>query len=324
MAAAVGTLPDTVTPRPDVECPGTAFGSDDDGEQSDSTRSDSTRVPSAPSHENPKTRWADILSDDEEPSDCSPPALPSASPDSATAVRSQEREAQEAWGPALASEKEAEKTKRQRAKVWTEKKPATKGYAASSSEWPQSSGDDYWWSYSSYDGTWESSWSEWWEPADAYVVEHRDGWSRGERNAAGARRWSRSRGCAVHRASTYKKPQCQFLIGIEEEPKFHVVRRVLGPRGKHMKDIAERTGAKLRLRGRGSNFLEGPEQQESADPLMLCVSAPDGLAYDEAKRLTQELIEGVYAEYCGFCTKAGMPVPDLCVSLHEGPREGAY
>merc|ERR1712184_186584 len=34
------------------------------------------------------------------------------------------------------------------------------------------------------------------------------------------------------------KLQCQFYIGIEEEPKFRVSRKVLGPVGKHMKSIA--------------------------------------------------------------------------------------
>ena len=32
------------------------------------------------------------------------------------------------------------------------------------------------------------------------------------------------------------------VAGIEEEPKFRVVRKVLGPAGKNMKDIAEQTG----------------------------------------------------------------------------------
>ena len=33
----------------------------------------------------------------------------------------------------------------------------------------------------------------------------------------------------------------RFIIGIEEEPKFRVCRRLLGPQGQHMKDIAQRT-----------------------------------------------------------------------------------
>jgi len=90
------------------------------------------------------------------------------------------------------------------------------------------------------------------------------------------------------------KFQCQFIIGIEEDSNFRVVRRVLGPAGAHKKRINLETGAKLRLRGRGSKFLEGPEKQESHDPLMLCVSASNREAYERTVDLVQEVLEGVY------------------------------
>jgi len=115
------------------------------------------------------------------------------------------------------------------------------------------------------------------------------------------------------------KPQCQFFIGIEEQPKFPVVRKLLGPHGQHVKAIAEKTWAKLRLRGRGSGFLEGPEQQESTDELMLCVSAPDSACYAEAVSLVTELIEGVYDQYR---TQVGQ-TPELAIRIHEGARPGS-
>jgi hypothetical protein len=119
------------------------------------------------------------------------------------------------------------------------------------------------------------------------------------------------------------KRQCQFDIGIEEDSKFGVVRRLLGSRGANVKAINEATGAKLRLRGRGSKFLEGPEQRESEDPLMLCVSIPDPAKYDEVIRLISELLEDIYSEYRSFCSGARIPVPDLRIHMHEGSREGA-
>jgi len=119
------------------------------------------------------------------------------------------------------------------------------------------------------------------------------------------------------------KLQCQFVIGIEEDSKFHVVRKVLGPVGAHMKRINVETGSKLRLRGRGSKFLEGPEQQESQDPLMLCVSAPDQEAYDRTVELVQEVLECVYREYREFCSRTGQPAPDVAVALHHGARDGS-
>jgi len=120
------------------------------------------------------------------------------------------------------------------------------------------------------------------------------------------------------------KQQCQFLIGIEEEPTFKVVKQILGTAGAHVKRIANATGTKLRLRGRGSKFLEGPEQEESSDPLMLCVSSPPGANYAEAVVLIKRQLEEVYREYGSFCRKNGKAVPQLRVNMNEGPREGAF
>jgi len=119
------------------------------------------------------------------------------------------------------------------------------------------------------------------------------------------------------------KPQCQFYVGIEEEPKFRVTRKLLGPHGQHVKAIAEKTWAKLRLRGLGSGFLEGPEQQESTDELMLCVSAQDAASYAEAVKLVTELLEGVHEQYRAHLRKAGQSPPELSVRIHEGPRPGS-
>jgi hypothetical protein len=119
------------------------------------------------------------------------------------------------------------------------------------------------------------------------------------------------------------KSQCQFTIGIEEEPKFRVVRRLLGPAGAHVKAIAEQTGAKLRLRGRGSKFLEGPEQEESSDPLMLCLSVPNRNGYESAKKIMWEHLEKIYAEYDDFLVKHRQRPLNLHPQMHEGPREGS-
>lgn len=133
---------------------------------------------------------------------------------------------------------------------------------------------------------------------------------------------------AEHRqkqASMKDKTQCQFIIGIEEENKFRVVRRILGKAGQNMKHIAEETGAKLRLLGRGSGFLEGPvgSQQESADPLMLCISAPDKASYEQSKKLAGDLLEDIYTQYRQHCRKVGQLAPNVHLDVHEGYRQGA-
>jgi hypothetical protein len=118
------------------------------------------------------------------------------------------------------------------------------------------------------------------------------------------------------------KLQCQFIIGIEEDQSFRVVKRIIG--NGNMRRIAESTHAKLRLRGRGSNFLEGPEQLESNDDLMLCVSCQDKIGFEEAQRLVSELLNDIYSNYEAFCRKTGKPVPDLSIQVHDGYRQGSW
>ena len=57
---------------------------------------------------------------------------------------------------------------------------------------------------------------------------------------------------------------------------------------------------KLRLRGKGSGFKEGPNHQESNDPLHLCISSKYSEIYDKACELTENLIDGIYTQYYRF------------------------
>jgi len=120
-----------------------------------------------------------------------------------------------------------------------------------------------------------------------------------------------------------EKYQCQIVIGIEEDNKFRVVRRMIGSGGENMKNIYVKSQAKLRLRGRGSKFLEGENQQESTDDLMLCISAQDKAGYEEAKKMASELIQGIHHSYRAFCYKSGKVCPDLEFEIHTGYRDGS-
>jgi hypothetical protein len=108
-----------------------------------------------------------------------------------------------------------------------------------------------------------------------------------------------------------RKYTCRFLIGIENDKDFQVVRRIIGAKGTNMKRIVKLTEAKLRLRGVGSGYFEGASRKESSEPLQLCVSctSPDG--YQTAVNAVEELMEGVYHEYRTFCAEMGRPEPDL-------------
>lgn len=120
------------------------------------------------------------------------------------------------------------------------------------------------------------------------------------------------------------KFQCQFSMQIEEEPKFRVCRRLLGPAGANVKAIAADTDAKLRLRGVGSKFLEGPKNQESPDPLMLCVSVSGRREeYEHAKQSIIRLLEQIYEDYDTFLMRRGEATMQLEVQFHEGARAGS-
>mmetsp|Transcript_23878 Transcript_23878/g.45462 ORF Transcript_23878/g.45462 Transcript_23878/m.45462 type:complete len:356 (+) Transcript_23878:64-1131(+) len=116
-----------------------------------------------------------------------------------------------------------------------------------------------------------------------------------------------------------EKLQCQFGVGIEEDATFQVVKRIKGCTG----SIHKATGMKIRLRGRGSQFLEGPEQKESTDDLMLCISGTDAQGYEACKRQVQELLNTIHDDYATFCRKHGQATPRRQIQFHEGARDGA-
>ena len=114
--------------------------------------------------------------------------------------------------------------------------------------------------------------------------------------------------------------QSRFVIGAEKmEREFPIVGRIIGPQGSHMKKIYEQTGAKLRLRGRRSNFKEGPEGKESDDPLHLCVSSADEVSFRRACEQVESLLASVYADYTNWCDHNKVPIPNIQLICVDGP-----
>ena len=125
-----------------------------------------------------------------------------------------------------------------------------------------------------------------------------------------------------------RKYTCRFDIGVENEKEFQIARRIIGSKGCNMKKIVDVSGAKLRLRGRGSGYLEGPNKEESPEPLHLCVSCTTQDGYNAAVRAVTEILEGIYSDYRKFCLvkKKGRefgPDPStLRVVIRETPLVG--
>lgn len=106
------------------------------------------------------------------------------------------------------------------------------------------------------------------------------------------------------------KYTCRFELLVDNDKEFQIARKLIGSKGCNMKKIVETCGGnevnevKLRLRGRGSGFREGPNKLESDDPLHLCVSSKHYDKYQQACQLVQELLNSVFDEYKKFCQKA--------------------
>ena len=108
-----------------------------------------------------------------------------------------------------------------------------------------------------------------------------------------------------------------------------MARRLIGAKGCNMKRIIEicckgssfeqlQEIVKLRLRGKGSGFKEGPRQEESNEPLHLCIISRYFDNYQIACNHVQELIMNVYEEYKRFCEKNKKePKPDLQIKKIE-------
>jgi len=126
------------------------------------------------------------------------------------------------------------------------------------------------------------------------------------------------------------KYTCRFEIQIENDKDFQVARRLIGAKGCNMKKIVELCGknqdgttstdvVKLRLRGKGSGYKEGPFNKESEEPLHLCISSKFADRYKFACNLVQELVASVYEEYKKYCSKINkVPVTCLAIRREEG------
>ena len=83
---------------------------------------------------------------------------------------------------------------------------------------------------------------------------------------------------------------------------------------------------KLRLRGRGSGYKEGPQNKESDEPLHLCISAKNQEEMKKACGLVDDLLNKIYDEYKKYCIKNNIiPIAqqlakriDCGNSLHKG------
>lgn len=79
------------------------------------------------------------------------------------------------------------------------------------------------------------------------------------------------------------------------------MKRIISQCSKNMPQVTE--VVKLRLRGKGSGFKEGPKQEESKEPLHLCISSRFYQQYMVACSQIEHLLLNVYEEYKKYCER---------------------
>ena len=96
----------------------------------------------------------------------------------------------------------------------------------------------------------------------------------------------------------------RYIVQIENEKNFPVTKMIIGNNGMLLRTIliencinyGDHT-TKIRLRGRGSGYKEGPKNEESKDPMELCISSLSLSSYIRCSIAIENLLRQVYCQY---------------------------
>ena len=117
----------------------------------------------------------------------------------------------------------------------------------------------------------------------------------------------------------------RYIVQIENEKNFPVTKMIIGNNGKLLRQIlldncinyGDHT-TKIRLRGRGSGYKEGPKSEESKDPMELCISSLNMISYLRCSQAIENLLLHVYYQYYLYqCNIAGLEKKDSNNNLNS-------
>ena len=102
----------------------------------------------------------------------------------------------------------------------------------------------------------------------------------------------------------------RYIVQIENEKNFPVREMIIGNNGMLLRNIlynncikyGDKT-TKIRLRGRGSGYKEGPKNEESKEPMELCISSLNLISFTNCSMEIENLLQQIYCKYYAYQCK---------------------
>lgn len=117
---------------------------------------------------------------------------------------------------------------------------------------------------------------------------------------------------------------CKFVFAgfdLEEDADFELVPRLIGRGGAHMRAVAEACQGKVRIRGRGSGYMEqqkgGRPPAEAGVPLQIVVSCTERFHLEEGKRRLQALLQNLSLHFDRYRKMRGAEPPLALYSITD-------
>ena len=99
----------------------------------------------------------------------------------------------------------------------------------------------------------------------------------------------------------------RYIVQIENEKNFPVTKMIIGNNGMYLRNILYNNcikygdqSTKIRLRGKGSGYKEGPYNEESKEPMELCISSLNPISFQRCSTEIENLLHQIYYKYYNY------------------------